>query len=139
MKKSHIVSLCVAVLILGIATGATFVHQGTQNQKLGFGSVITANSQGSVAISSCEAMCKVDADNAAQIGSGTNEDDNTIAYRGNKLPLVNVDTNVTTAPTAYTPVMVGEMLVGGYGTGTNAMWVSTGLTTNDWMEVVHVP
>lgn len=45
------------------------------------------------------------------------------------------DTNATTTVTAYTPQFVGQVLVGGAGTGTNAVWVSKGVTTNDWVEV----
>jgi len=45
------------------------------------------------------------------------------------------DTNATTTATAYTPTKVGQILVGGAGTGTNAVWVSKGTTTNDWVQV----
>jgi len=46
-----------------------------------------------------------------------------------------VDTNVTTVVTAYTPLSVGQLLVGGAGVGTNAMWYADGLTTNDWNQI----
>jgi hypothetical protein len=46
-----------------------------------------------------------------------------------------VDTNVTTTTTGYTPKFVGQILVGGAGTGTNAVWVAKGVTTNDWVLV----
>jgi len=46
-----------------------------------------------------------------------------------------VDTNATTTVTAYTPVEVGQLLVGGAGTGTNALWFAAGLTTNDWTQI----
>jgi hypothetical protein len=46
-----------------------------------------------------------------------------------------VDTNVTTTVTAYKPAVVGQILVGGAGTGTNAIWISKGATTNDWVQV----
>jgi len=45
------------------------------------------------------------------------------------------DTNATTTATAYTPAFVGQVLTGGAGTGTNAMWISKGTTTNDWVQV----
>jgi len=45
------------------------------------------------------------------------------------------DTNVTTVITAYTPRRVGDILVGGAGTGTNGVWVATGATTNGWTQV----
>jgi len=45
------------------------------------------------------------------------------------------DTNVTTTATAYTPAYIGQVLVGGAGTGTNGIWIAKGLTTNDWVVV----
>lgn len=42
------------------------------------------------------------------------------------------DTNATTSATAYTPRYVGDLLIGQAGSGTGAMWVATGVTTNDW-------
>ena len=45
------------------------------------------------------------------------------------------DTNATTTVTGYTPAFVGQILVGGAGTGTNAVWVAKGVTTNDWVQV----
>lgn len=46
-----------------------------------------------------------------------------------------VDTNVTTTATAYTPAKIGQILIGGAGEGTNAVWISKGVTTNDWVQV----
>jgi hypothetical protein len=45
------------------------------------------------------------------------------------------DTNTTTTVTTYTPRRVGDILVGGAGEGTNAVWISKGSTTNDWVQV----
>jgi len=45
------------------------------------------------------------------------------------------DTNATTTATGYTPAYVGQVLTGGAGTGTNAIWISKGTTTNDWVQV----
>ena len=45
------------------------------------------------------------------------------------------DTNATTTATEYTPAYIGQVLVGSAGTGTNAVWISKGLTTNDWVQV----
>lgn len=45
------------------------------------------------------------------------------------------DTNATTTATGYTPRRAGDILVGGAGTGTNAVWISKGTTTNDWVQV----
>jgi len=45
------------------------------------------------------------------------------------------DTNVTTTATLYTPRFKGDTLVGGAGTGTNAVWISKGTTTNDWVAI----
>ena len=41
-------------------------------------------------------------------------------------------TNTTT--TAYTPARVGQLLTGKVST-TGAVWVATGLTSNDWTKV----
>jgi hypothetical protein len=46
-----------------------------------------------------------------------------------------VDTNVTTTTTAYTPSKIGQILIGGAGEGTNGVWISKGVTTNDWVQV----
>lgn len=45
------------------------------------------------------------------------------------------DTNASTVATGYTPRRVGDVLVGGAGTGTNAVWISKGSTSNDWVKV----
>ena len=45
------------------------------------------------------------------------------------------DTNATTTATLYTPDFVGQALVGGAGTGTNAAWIAKGVTTNDWVQI----
>lgn len=45
------------------------------------------------------------------------------------------DTNATTTATAYTPRRAGDVLVGGAGTGTNAVWIAKGTSTNDWVQV----
>lgn len=44
-----------------------------------------------------------------------------------------VDTNATTTATAYTPRRAGHVLLGGAGTGTNAVWIAKGTGTNDWI------
>ena len=45
------------------------------------------------------------------------------------------DTNVTTVATTYTPRFVGDVLVGGKGSGTNAVWIAKAGTTNDWVAI----
>jgi len=45
------------------------------------------------------------------------------------------DTNATTTITGYTPAFIGQLLLGGAGTGTNGVWVAKGTTTNDWVQV----
>jgi uncharacterized MnhB-related membrane protein len=45
------------------------------------------------------------------------------------------DTNVTTTATAYTPRRAGDVLVGGAGSGTNAVWIAKGTSTNDWVQI----
>jgi len=57
------------------------------------------------------------------------------AVTATEIASVVVDTNVTTTATGYTPAKVGQLLTGGAGSGTNAMWVAEGLTTNDWVQV----
>jgi hypothetical protein len=49
--------------------------------------------------------------------------------------VVQVDTNATTTVTAYTPSKAGQVLLGGAGTGTNGVWISKGVSTNDWVQV----
>lgn len=45
------------------------------------------------------------------------------------------DTNQTSVANLYTPRFVGDTLVGGAGAGTNAVWISKGTTTNDWIAI----
>jgi hypothetical protein len=55
-------------------------------------------------------------------------------YDGTTLmPRLDAETTDTTA-TLYTPRYVGDMLIGVVSTS-NALWVSRGLTTNDWILV----
>ena len=49
--------------------------------------------------------------------------------------VVAADTNVTTTVTLKTPAYKGQLLFGGFGTGTNGVWVAKGLTTNDWVRI----
>ena len=49
--------------------------------------------------------------------------------------VVVVDTNVTTTVTLYTPFEAGQILIGGAGAGTNAIWYASGATTNDWVQI----
>jgi len=51
------------------------------------------------------------------------------------IPSAQTDTNATTTATSYTPAAVGQVLIGGAGTGTNAVWIAKGVTTNDWVQV----
>ena len=49
--------------------------------------------------------------------------------------IVQTDAAATnTTITAYTPSRVGQLLTGKVST-TGAVWVATGLTTNDWIKV----
>lgn len=48
---------------------------------------------------------------------------------------VQSDTNAVTVAAGYTPVFKGQFLFGSAGTGTNAVWVAKGVTTNDWVQV----
>ena len=58
-----------------------------------------------------------------------------VAADVNPTGFAQADTNATTTTTAYTPAFRGQVLVGGAGTGTNAVWVAKGVTTNDWVQV----
>lgn len=49
--------------------------------------------------------------------------------------VVPVDTNAVTTTSVYTPAKVGGILIGQTGPGTNGVWISKGLTTNDWVQV----
>jgi hypothetical protein len=46
-----------------------------------------------------------------------------------------VDTNVTTVTTNYVATRVGQMLSGGNGASTNALWVAEALTATNWVKV----
>ena len=48
---------------------------------------------------------------------------------------VAADTSVVTDATSKTPSYIGQHLFGRAGTGTNAVWVAKGLTTNDWVQI----
>lgn len=48
---------------------------------------------------------------------------------------VATDTNVVTVASRTEPAYVGQLLFGGAGEGTNAVWVAKGLTTNDWVRL----
>ena len=48
---------------------------------------------------------------------------------------VATDTNAVTVATGHTPAFKGQFLFGSAGTGTNAVWVAKGVTTNDWVQV----
>jgi hypothetical protein len=45
------------------------------------------------------------------------------------------DTNETTVASVYVPDFVGQVLVGGAGPGTNAIWIANGATSNDWKKL----
>ena len=47
------------------------------------------------------------------------------------------DTSETSTVTLYTPEYIGQILFGGAGTGTNGLWISKGVTTNDWVLVTQ--
>ena len=49
--------------------------------------------------------------------------------------VVVTDTNAVTVATGYTPTFQGQFLFGYAGTGTNAVWVAKGVTTNDWVQL----
>jgi hypothetical protein len=46
-----------------------------------------------------------------------------------------VDTNVTTTVTLVTPRYIGDMLIGGAGSGTSLVCVATVATTNGWLQI----
>jgi len=48
---------------------------------------------------------------------------------------VATDTNAVTDATLKTPAFAGQFLFGSAGTGTNAVWVAKGVTTNDWVQI----
>jgi len=45
------------------------------------------------------------------------------------------DTNAATDETDYTPRYVGDILTGQDGAATGAVWVATGITSNDWTKI----
>lgn len=90
---------------------------------------------GSIAIGDGDGVAYVNGvTNAIQIGAGANTKASSIKYRSRYLPQVIIDTNATTSVETYTPIHEGMILVGNTG-GTNAVWISAGSTTNDWVSV----
>lgn len=47
--------------------------------------------------------------------------------------VIRIDTNANPVITSYVPQRYGDIVL---GTTSNCMWVSTGLTTNDWKQVL---
>ena len=45
------------------------------------------------------------------------------------------DSDNNTSATGYTPNYIGQALIGKAGAGTNAIWISKGTTSNDWVSV----
>lgn len=90
MNKSFL-KFCVVAAIASIVSAValfaqyTFTRQPTQSQKIGFGSVIGGLGTGAVCISSCDGMAFVDAAEACQIGTGSNEDAGSLQYRDTKV------------------------------------------------------
>jgi len=87
MKKVLIPTLLIVALfaVYSYSTNYTWTKQATQSQKIGFGAVVSATATGSIAISSCDGMAKVDAVEACQIGTGLNETDGTFQYRDKEI------------------------------------------------------
>lgn len=83
MKKVLIPTLAIVALfaIVSWTQQYEWIKQGTQNQKIGFGSVIGATNDGSIAVSSCDGMAYVGANSACQIGTGSNATENSFQYR----------------------------------------------------------
>ena len=46
-----------------------------------------------------------------------------------------VDTNTTTVTSNYVPTKVGQILIGGNGSGTNAVWYASALTATNWVKI----
>lgn len=81
-------SMIVAVLVMSglVSFGAnTWTRQGPGNQKIGFGTEISATVSDSIAVGSSHALCKVSASEACQIGSGTNDEEGSLQYRASKV------------------------------------------------------
>ena len=153
MKKLSIF-LVAFIIALGAGSFAQTIDAGsiqsytapTYNLKPVFGNnaqvvgPTVAAVKGSVAISDGDYLALVDSVmDACQIGAGVNSTAGTLQYRDATVPTIAVDTNVTTDVTLVTAATGGQILVGGAGVGTNAVWVSTAAGTNGWVKIAELP
>jgi len=53
-------------------------------------------------------------------------------YVKSQIVAVVVDTNSVPVTTSYTPSEAGQILI---GSASNQVWIATGLTTNDWVQL----
>ena len=124
MKKALLIA-AVAALFIG---GLVFAQTTVTNR----GDVITVNTMADLP-ESTETTVYPDAryQDLAVDGTLQVSDSDVVT----EATLYQADTNVTTTITGHTPDFIGQMLIGGAGTGTNAVWISKGVTTNDWVQV----
>jgi hypothetical protein len=140
--------LSVLMLMAGIANAESYwpidstqypIQRGIH---LGYGYVVGTNDNtvaGSIAIGGKGLTYKaivLDAQNAVQLGTGTNVTSDTIQFQNNALALVFVDSTSNTVLNEYTAPMAGCILVGKDG-GVNEVWTSTGKGTN-WNRIGNV-
>ena len=109
MKKLFVLAACFAVMLAGVL--ATYA---IPDQTLPSGGAFYEGTVESTARTAAIAV-----ETAARVAATTAQ----------------ADTNVNTVASSYTPRRVGDVLVGGAGTGTNAVWIATGATTNGWTRV----
>ena len=113
------------VALLALAVGAGSAHADADEVESYIVSQLVVEINEAIAILNgiIDSNDEVDAIAADAVGSA---DIGTIAQ---------TDTNATTTATLYAPAFIGQVLVGSEGAGTNALWISKGATTNDWVQV----
>ena len=143
MKIDKDENLGVAVGPSSMATAATGVAIGSRDGRavavgastIQIGAGVNS-SAGTVAIGKYQILTSGGLIPAARLAAVAMDGSAITGVRASQLTgLYQADTNATTTTTGYTPTFVGQLLTGSAGTGTNAIWISKGVTSNDWVQV----
>jgi hypothetical protein len=127
------------VLALNAATNAINTRLGTAETTLATATGNVAAVQSTLAsatgnVATLQGLMTTTTGNVATVQSTlASATGNVATLQGEIVALA--DTNVTTTARTYTPRFVGDVLVGGAGVGTNAVWIAKGATSNDWVAI----
>ena len=137
MKRVLIAGVLLSVVLIAYAqspTPSTEVVRfaGSSGQYVAINKDGTITASGGIQASDVAAGIIVNGDIATNAAIAASKISGTAVTQAT---LYQSDTNETTTVTSYTPAFIGQVLVGGAGSGTNGVWVSKGVTTNDWVQV----